>query len=165
MTTFALGSCIGLVVYDSKTQVGGLLHFMLPDSSIDPERARANPFMFADTGIPLLLRRVLEKGAAKRNLRVHAVGGAQMMDQERVFEIGKRNYLAARKILWKAGLLLSGEAVGGYNSRTVRLVVGSGRITLQEGGTLSELQAASSGPAAMPGAMPPKGGAQWRTGS
>ncbi len=164
LTTFALGSCIGLVVYDGNVQVGGLLHFMLPDSTIDPERARANPSMFADTGIPLLLKQVFEKGATRRNLRVHAVGGAQMMDQERVFEIGKRNYLAARKILWKAGLLLTGEAVGGFNSRTVRLEVSSGRIILQEAGTHSELQAASpSRQPSTPRTGPPKRGIQWPT--
>jgi chemotaxis protein CheD len=169
LATFALGSCIGLTVHDCNAAVGGLLHFMLPDSSIDPARARANPFMFADTGIPLLLEQVFGKGATRRNLAVHAVGGARMMDQEQVFEIGKRNYLAARKILWKAGLLLSGEAVGGLNSRTVRLEVGSGRISLQEGGLQRELQAALAisprgpGPAAQPRPEVPKGGSQWPT--
>ena len=62
-----------------------------------------------------------------------------MLDSEGVFEIGKRNYLAMRKILWKAGLLLHGEAVGGVNSRTVRLEIGSGKIWLQESGTQREL--------------------------
>ena len=55
LATYALGSCIGLSVYDPKAAVGGLLHYMLPDSGIDPERSRANPYMFADTGIPKLL--------------------------------------------------------------------------------------------------------------
>ena len=115
LVTFALGSCIGLTAYDPVSAVGGLLHFMLPDSTIDPERARVNPCMFADTGIPLLLDRVCKHGGAKRRLAVHAVGGAQMLDQQGVFEIGKRNYLAMRKALWKAGSLLHGEAVGGGN--------------------------------------------------
>jgi chemotaxis protein CheD len=135
LTTFALGSCIGLAVHDRKAAVGGLLHFMLPDSSIDSERARVNPYMFADTGIPLLLQQVFAKGATRRNLVVHAAGGAEMMDQGHIFEIGKRNYLAARKLLWKSGLLLSGEAVGGMNCRTLRLEVGSGLVTLHEAGS------------------------------
>lgn len=139
LTTYALGSCIGLMVHDPKVAVGGLLHFMLPDSGIDPARGRDNPYMFADTGIPLLLNQVVERGASRRRLVVYAVGGAQMMDQECVFEIGKRNYLAMRKILWKAGVLLQGEVVGGINSRTVRLEIGSGRLWLQEGGVRREL--------------------------
>lgn len=112
---------------------------MLPDSSIDPARGRDNPFMFADTGIPLLLTKVCGLGASKRRLIVHAVGGAQMMDQQSFFEIGKRNYLATRRILWKAGILLHGQVVGGANSRTVRLEIGSGKLWLQEAGTEREL--------------------------
>src|SRR5213082_3404491 len=82
LTTYALGSCIGLAVHDAQAAVGGLLHFMLPDSGIDPARGRENPYMFADTGIPLLLDQVCGRGASKRRLVVHTVGGAQMMDQE-----------------------------------------------------------------------------------
>lgn len=133
LATFALGSCIGLSVYDSVAGVGGLLHYMLPDSSIDPARGHENPYMFADTGIPRLIEQVCARGASKRRLVAHAAGGAQIMDPNNIFDIGKRNHLAVRKILWKAGVLLSGEAVGGGNSRTVRLEIGSGQLWLQEG--------------------------------
>jgi chemotaxis protein CheD len=139
LATYALGSCIGLMVHDPTRSIGGMLHFMLPDSSIDPGRGRDNPYMFADTGIPLLLGQVCGLGASKRHLVVHAVGGAQMKDRQCVFEIGKRNYLAMRRILWKAGVLVHGEAVGGTNSRTVRLEIGSGKLWLQEAGTQREL--------------------------
>jgi len=142
LITYALGSCIGLAAHDPKAGVGGLLHFMLPDSSIDSARGRENPFMFADTGIALLFDALARRGANKRRLVVHAAGGAQIMDEANVFEIGKRNYLATRKILWKAGILLQGEAVGGVNSRTMRLEVGSGRVWLQESGTRREMTAA-----------------------
>ena len=141
LATFALGSCIGLAIYDPQTKVGGLLHYMLPDSTIDPARGKANPFMFADTGIPLLLEQVCGRGAVKRRLVVRAAGGAQMMDQENVFEIGKRNYLALRKILWKSGILLHAEAIGGVRSRTVRLDTSSGKMWLLEGGEQRELVA------------------------
>lgn len=144
LVTYALGSCIGLAVYDAKAAVGGLLHFMLPDSLIDSPRGRANPYMFADTGIPLLLEQVCERGASRRRLVAHAVGGAAMMDNANVFEIGKRNYLAARRALWKAGVLLKGEAVGGVRSRTVRLEIGTGKLWLHEAGEQRELLASAS---------------------
>ena len=128
LATYALGSCIGLAIHDPKAAVGGLLHFMLPDSAIDPARGRENPWMFADTGIPRLLAEVCARGAVKRRLVVRAVGGASMMDPENVFDIGRRNYQAMRKILWKAGVLIHAEAVGGARSRTVRLEVGSGKL-------------------------------------
>jgi len=141
LTTYALGSCIGLAIHDARSPVGGLLHFMLPDSAIDPERGREKPFMFADTGIPLLLDRMRAMGASRHGLVAHAVGGAQIMDEGNVFAIGRRNYLATRRILWKAGILLRGEVVGGGRSRTMRLEIGTGRIWLDEGGSRVELTA------------------------
>jgi chemotaxis protein CheD len=135
LVTYALGSCIAVAIHDPVTGVGGLLHYMLPESNISPSKASENPFMFADTGIPLLFRRAYEFGAEKRRLVVRVAGGAQVMDSEGVFNIGKRNYLAMRKILWKAGVLLQGEDVGGTLSRTVRLEVGSGRFWLRGAGS------------------------------
>lgn len=145
LATYALGSCIGLAVHDPESRVGGLLHFMLPDSSIDSGRNRQNPYMFADTGIPLLLKEVCEKGASKRRLVVHAIGAAQMMDPQNIFEIGKRNYQAMRRILWKAGLLLHAEAIGGVRSRTVRLEIGTGKVWFHEGGEMRELTRGRAG--------------------
>jgi chemotaxis protein CheD len=141
LATYALGSCIGLALHDAKAGVGGLLHFMLPDSTIDRDRSRNNPWMFADTGIPLMLERLCARGASKRRLTVRAAGGASMMDQENVFDIGRRNYLAMRKILWKAGVLVHGEAVGGVRSRTVRLEISSGKFLILEDGAVRELAA------------------------
>jgi chemotaxis protein CheD len=133
LATYALGSCIGLAVHDPEAGVGGLLHFMLPDSAIDPSGGRENPCKFADTGIPLLIEQVCRRGASKRRLVVAAAGAAQMLDPRSFFDIGRRNYQAMRKLLWKAGLLLQAEAIGGDRSRTVRLEIGSGRFWLQEG--------------------------------
>ncbi|HLY18968.1 MAG TPA: chemotaxis protein CheD [Bryobacteraceae bacterium] len=138
LVTYALGSCIAVTIHDPVAGVGGLLHYMLPESAISPAKAGENPYMFADTGIPLLFHRAYECGAQKRRLVVRVAGGAQVMDREGVFNIGKRNYLALRKILWKAGVLLQGEHVGGNLSRTVRLEVGSGRFWLREPGSVEQ---------------------------
>jgi chemotaxis protein CheD len=112
--------------------------------------------MFADTGVPLLFRRAYEYGAEKRRLVVRVAGGAQVMDREGVFNIGKRNYLALRKILWKAGVLVQAEDVGGNASRTVRLEVGSGRFWMRGPGSpeqeLAPARSASKGAASWPSA-------------
>lgn len=139
LVTYALGSCVGLTMHDPVAGVGGLLHLMLPDSTLDPSRSRENPFMFADTGIPLLLRNICAQGAVKSRLVVCAVGAAQILDAQGVFEIGKRNYQATRRILWKNGILLQSEAVGGVDFRTVTLEVATGRLTLRESGRRREL--------------------------
>jgi len=140
LITYALGSCIAVILYDPVVKVGGMLHYMLPDSSIDRNKAQQNPFMFADTGIPRLLETVRARGAQPGRMVVRLAGGAQVMDSQGTFQIGKRNYLAARKILWKAGILIASEAVGGEVSRTTRLEMSTGRMWVREGaGTDCEL--------------------------
>ena len=128
LVTYALGSCIAVAIHDPVAAVGGLLHFMLPESSLTPAKASQNPFLFADSGIPALFHAAYDLGAEKRRLLVRAAGGAQVMDENGVFNIGKRNHLALRKILWKAGVMIHGEEVGGTESRTVRLEVSTGRF-------------------------------------
>lgn len=133
LITYALGSCIAIAVYDPKTHVGGLLHYLLPDSSIDPEKAARNPFMFADTGIPELFLKAYKLGAVKQRLIVTVAGGAQVMSSE-YFNIGKRNQLAAKKILWRAGVLVRHEETGGESSRTLRMDLATGKIFLRTAG-------------------------------
>jgi chemotaxis protein CheD len=139
LVTYALGSCVAVAVHDRAAGVAGMAHVMLPESSLDPERAGTNPYRFADTGVPLLLRRAFAAGAEKRRLAVYVTGGALVMDDGGVFNIGKRNYLAVRRILWKAGVMIHAEDVGGTVSRTVRLDAGSGRFYVRAGGGKEEL--------------------------
>jgi len=134
LTTYALGSCVAVMVHDPVASVAGMLHYMLPEASLDRTKAETNPFMFADTGISGLLQKVCEGGANRRRLVVRIAGGAQVLDGHDLFQIGKRNYLAARKLLWKAGVLVSAERVGGASSRTVRLEVATGRVWVREDG-------------------------------
>jgi len=133
LVTYALGSCIAVAIHDRVSHVGGMLHLMLPESNLDTARAQSNPYMFANTGIPLLFNRAFQHGADKKRLVVRLVGGAQVMDDDGVFNIGKRNQLSARKVLWKAGILIHGEETGGSVSRTVRLEVGTGKLWIREG--------------------------------
>jgi chemotaxis protein CheD len=134
LVTYALGSCIAIAIYDPVTGVGGLLHYLLPDSKIDAEKATRNPFMFADTGIPALFHRAYAMGAEKSRLTVFVAGGAQVLSTE-LFQIGKRNQLAMKKILWRAGVLISHEETGGEHSRTIRMELDTGRIYMKLGGT------------------------------
>lgn len=134
IVTYALGSCVAVAIHDPVARVGGMLHLMLPESSLDAVKAGRNPYMFADTGIPLLFQQAYAAGADKRRLVVRIAGGAQVMDDSGVFNIGKRNCLTVKKVLWKAGVMISAEALGGRESRTVRLEMESGRFLLRTAG-------------------------------
>lgn len=132
LVTYALGSCIAVAIWDPVAKVGGMLHFMLPESSVDHvSNGRDQPFRYADTGTPMLFRQAYERGADKKRLIVRLAGGAAVVNDGGVFNIGKRNYAALRKILWKAGVMVHGEDIGGTISRTVRLEVSTGRFLIR----------------------------------
>ena len=134
LVTYALGSCVAVSIYDPVARIGGMLHLMLPANSSPRPNGRLNPFMFADTGLPLLLEKARALGAEKRRLVVCLAGGAQIMDESGVFNIGKRNQAAVRNYLWKAGLFVSAEALGGQISRTAGLELEGGRFWVREQG-------------------------------
>jgi chemotaxis protein CheD len=147
LVTYALGSCVAVMLHDPVAGVAGMVHYMLPESSMSSEKSYARPWMFADTGISYLLRATLDQGADKRRLVVFAAGGAQVMDDNGVFNIGKRNCLALRKVLWKFGLTAHAEETGGTVARTVRMEVGTGRVWWQApGGEPREMNARARNP-------------------
>ena len=131
LATYSLGSCIAVVLYDPAAGVGGMLHYQLPTSSLDLGRASANPAMFADTGMELLLKGMAALGAGKSRLKVQMAGGAQMLNDAGLFNIGKRNHTAIRKILWQAGMFIDREEVGGTAPRNVYLNLADGTVTIK----------------------------------
>ena len=140
IVTYALGSCLGIIIYDPVARVGGMLHVMLPLSSMDPVKAEGKPCMFVDTGVALLFREAYAAGAAKNRLIVKVAGGASI--QHNVgsqLDIGKRNYIVLKKLLWKNGVLIKAEDVGGEGARTVSFDLDSGQVLVRSGSESSEL--------------------------
>jgi chemotaxis protein CheD len=132
LITYALGSCLGLVLYDPVTRVTGLLHAMMPTASIAPDKAAKNPAMFVDTGVPELFKACYRAGAEKKRLIVIAAGCAAVnaapgMD---LFQIGRRNVVVLRKLLWKNGVLLAKHDLEGSDSRTISISTDTGKVTL-----------------------------------
>ena len=128
LATHTLGSGIGVTLYDPETKTGGILHFMLPESRMDPQKAQKNPWIFADTGLPLFFQEAYQRGGEKKRILLRIVGGAEVLGDSRYFNLGKRNYLALRKILWSHDLLIESEDVGGNVNRGVWLEVATGKV-------------------------------------
>jgi chemotaxis protein CheD len=141
LITYALGSCLGITLYDPVAGVGCMLHAMLPQSSIDPQKAADNPYMFVDTGLPELFRECYRLGGRKERLVVKAAGGAcaQGAEQDNYFQIGKRNFVMLRRLLWKNGVLLAAHDVGGSHSRTLWLDIDTGDVLLRVEGAARKL--------------------------
>ena len=139
LVTYSLGSCVGVCLYDAKARAGGMLHYQLPDSQMHPERAAEKPFMFADSGLRLLIRKLEALGARRKQLQVKIAGGATMNTGPKGFDIGKRNCLAIRKLLWKYGMFLDAEEVGGFSPRNLYLDIADGTVTMRSNGQDKEL--------------------------
>lgn len=141
LITYALGSCLGITVYDIRLKRAGLLHCMLPDSSLDRSKAAGNPFLYVDSGMKTMLNDFYRKGSCKHNLMIRVAGGSssKMNEEEDFFQIGRRNFVSLRKCLWDEGLMLKAYDVGGYGSRTVTLDVENGKMLIKSKGALKEL--------------------------
>lgn len=133
IVTHALGSCVAVCLWDPVASVAGLLHILLPDSRINPERASQQPGAFADTGIPLLFHTAYEKGAVKSRCQVQLIGGAEVTITGGQ-AIGKRNVLAARAMLWRNGVKVEREITGGSQARSVWLSADTGEVQVTTAG-------------------------------
>jgi len=139
IVTHALGSCLGVTVYDPVVKVGGMMHVMMPMSNVNPEKARTNPFMFVDTGIPLFMKTLFNAGVNKSRMIVKIAGGANVHNNNDSFAIGRRNYIALKKLLWKNSVLIEAEDTGGTRPRTMSLNVATGAVTLSNAGKKRDL--------------------------
>ena len=134
MVTHALGCCIAVCVYDPVALVAGMLHFLLPDSRVNPLRAKQQPATFADLGVPMLFQACYQAGAVKNRCVVKLVGGADISGQGGgTLDVGRRNQLAAKNLLWRNGVMIKAERVGGSDPRNVLLAVADGTLRITSG--------------------------------
>lgn len=141
LVTYALGSCLGICIHDPVAGVGGLLHAMLPTATADRELGQGNPARYVDSGVTTLFQEAYRLGARKERIILKVAGGASTVPagSPDSFQIGKRNVVALRKILWKNGVLIHAEDVGGAVSRTVGLEVATGGVSVSTNGVRSLL--------------------------
>lgn len=131
LSTYALGSCIGVIAYDPVVKASGILHLMLPESSISPEKAARQPAMFADTGLPAFFKALTGLRAERSRLRIFVAGGASVIAGSDPFRIGERNSRVTLDYLARQGYSVRRTEVGGNINRTVHLEVNTGAISLK----------------------------------
>ena len=139
LVTHSLGSCVGVALYDPTVRIAGLLHFQLPSSAADAQRAREKPLMYADTGMKLLLGEMERLGCKRKHMRVKLAGAAEILNNGSLFNIGARNHTAIRKFLWQNGMFITAEDIGGSVPRTVYLHVDDGTVIIKTREQTSEL--------------------------
>lgn len=119
--TSGLGSCVGVVLYDETTQIAGMIHVMLPDSTLGKVDS-LNVAKFADTGIDALIQLLKVEGVQPFRLKAKIAGGAQMFkftSDKDSMRIGPRNVEAVKAQLRKNGISIVAEDTGGSSGRTI----------------------------------------------
>lgn len=131
LSTYALGSCVGVVAYDPMYKIGGILHLMLPESTISPEKAAKQPAMFADTGLPLFFKSLAGLKGDRARLRLFVAGGASVIAGSDPFRIGERNARVTMDYLQRQGYTVRFTDLGGSINRTMHLEMSTGTVTLK----------------------------------
>jgi chemotaxis protein CheD len=131
MITMALGSCLGIVLFDREAGIGAMAHVMHPNQS--KVKNNSNKAKFADTAIELMLHGMVERGAIEDRVVAKIFGGARMFDyggngDRGVLQIGEENVKAARAELEARGIPIVAESVGGRRGRTIVFDVSKGSV-------------------------------------
>jgi chemotaxis protein CheD len=131
VVTYALGSCVGLVLYDPHRHAGGILHVLLPDSRLRSSARDFNPFMYADTGVRAIIEVLNGLGSPKDRLVAKAAGGANMLQHSKVLDIGKRNSEAVLEVLRLEKIPVLATSLGGVVGRSMTLKLSDGSVTVR----------------------------------
>lgn len=120
ITTLGLGSCVGVVLYEPRTKICGMVHVMLPDSTVI--KNNENLAKFADTGIREMIERLAKMGVMRQNLLAKIAGGAQMFafnTSNDMLKVGQHNAEAVRRILKGYNIRIVAEDCGDTYGRTI----------------------------------------------
>lgn len=130
LITYALGSCIGICLYDPLMKLGALVHIMLP---LNMETGRKNPLKYADTGLRETIRQMEAQGARRVRMTAKIAGGAKMFETQSksLGDIGHRNIDSVHMVLKKEGIRLLAEDVGGKVARTLLFDVSTGQACIR----------------------------------
>lgn len=135
LVTYALGSCVGICIHDSKTKISGLSHVLLPEANIAGDGKKPIEIMkYANTAIPELIKRMEQLGASRLNMKAKIVGGAQMfqsMNNSMTGQIGQRNVQAVKEALRKEKIAIIAEDTGANYGRTVFMDVATGTVSVK----------------------------------
>lgn len=134
IVTYALGSCVGICLYDKQLKIGGLSHIMLPESCMF-DKKKSNRMKFADTAIVDLIQDLQRLGANRNKLIAKIAGGAQMFEVKSggnfMGAIGERNVISVKKILNTLRIPLVAQDTGSNYGRTIFFDLNTGIMKVQ----------------------------------
>lgn len=131
LITRALGSCLGITLFNPLKKMGAMAHPMLPD--IEKARVKNNPARYVNYVIKKMVEDLESRGNPKNTLSAKLFGGAHMFSfiaADSVLNVGEKNITMAKTILEELGIKLAAQEVGGTFGRTIELNLENGKVVI-----------------------------------
>lgn len=134
VATYALGSCVGICIIDKISQIGGMVHIMLPQNPNPTDEKSV--FKYADTGIEEMIKQLERKGCLRMRMTAKIAGGAKMFEMSddknsSIGNIGERNVIAVKKVLQNLKIRLISEDTGLNYGRTIFFDSSNGELLVK----------------------------------
>lgn len=124
--TWALGSCVAIILFDPFLPAGGLAHALLPS----PHRGVVDcPGKYVTSAVGAMIRELRSLGASVKRLKAAIIGGANILDFAKNISVSAKNVATARKVLSiHYGIPVVDEDVGGNVGRNVVFDISEGAV-------------------------------------
>jgi chemotaxis protein CheD len=128
-----LGSCVSACIRDNVTGIGGMNHFMLPDSaSADKDSPVSESMRYGTYAMEVLINQLLRNGARRENLEAKIFGGGNVLKSFTTINVGDRNALFVRKFLKDERIRVTGEDLLDIYPRKVYYFPKTGRVLVKK---------------------------------
>lgn len=126
-----LGSCVSACIRDTKTGVGGMNHFMLPEST-DRDNPVSESMRYGSYAMEVLINQLLKNGARRENMEAKIFGGGNVLRSFTTTNVGERNAIFVRKFLKDENIRVNGEDLNDIYPRKVYFFPSTGKVLVKK---------------------------------
>lgn len=130
MLVTILGSCVTACIRDPLAGVGGMNHFMLPESAGAGWDTASASMRYGNVAMERLINDILKRGGARERLEIKVFGGGNVMNG--TTNIGHRNAEFVEEYLAAEGLPIAARHLRGNLPRRVHYFPATGKVMLLE---------------------------------
>lgn len=128
-----LGSCVSACIRDTVIGIGGMNHFMLPDSAVaDKDSPVSESMRYGTYAMEVLINQLLRNGARRENLEAKIFGGGNVLKSFTTINVGDRNAIFVRKFLKDEGIRVTSEDLLDIYPRKVYYFPKTGRVLVKK---------------------------------
>lgn len=127
-----LGSCVSACVRDRVSGIGGMNHFMLPDSGGDALSPASASMRYGAYAMEVLINQILKAGARRENLEAKVFGGGNVLRGFTTINVGERNAEFVRDFLRAENIRIVAEDLNDVHPRKVYYFPETGKVLVKK---------------------------------